>query len=155
MIKMHTVKNGEQKPFLEFTQAKTGNKMTIPLTAKVIAILDKRDGEFPRKISDQKYNTYFKELCKQAKITDLVFGTKKVETSEGSKKYRNKEGLYPKFELVASHVGRYSFATNNYSKNIPTSVLIQMTGHSSEGMFLNYIGKSSKDMAIEISSYFQ
>lgn len=155
MIKMHTVPNGEVKPFLEFTQEKTGNEMMIPLTTQVMAILSKRGGEFPRKISDQKYNTYLKQLCREAKITDLVLGTKKVETSEGSKKYRNKEGLYSKCDLVASHIGRYSFATNNYAKNIPTAVLIKMTGHSSEGMFLNYIGKSSKDMAMEMSNYFQ
>lgn len=154
MIKMHTVAKGELKPFLEFTQEKTGNKMTIPLTTQVMNILKKRNGEFPRKISDQKYNTYLKELCEKADITDLVLGTKKVETSKGSKKYRNKEGLYPKFELVASHVGRYSFATNNYAKNIPTAVLRKMTGHSSEAMFLNYIGKSGKDSAIDMSIHF-
>ncbi|MEL1246139.1 tyrosine-type recombinase/integrase [Flavobacterium sp. DGU11] len=154
MIKMHTVAKGELRPFLEFTQEKTGNEMTIPLTAKVMTILNKRNGEFPRKISDQKYNIYLKELCEKANITDLVFGTKKVETSKGSKKYRNKEGFYPKFELVSSHVGRYSFATNNYAKNIPTAVLRKMTGHSSEAMFLNYIGKSGKDSAIDMSIHF-
>lgn len=154
MIKMHTVLNGEKKPFLEFTQAKTGNKMTIPLTKQVVAILDKRDGQFPRKISDQKYNTYLKELCRQAKITDFVYGAKKLETLEGSGVFRNKEGNYEKCDLIASHIGRYSFATNNYSL-IPTAILARMTGHSSEAMFLKYIGKSSKDMAIEMSIYFQ
>jgi len=28
------------------------------------------------------------------------------------------------------------------------------TGHSSEVMFLNYIGKSNKDMALELTKYF-
>jgi hypothetical protein len=50
-------------------------------------------------------------------------------------------------------VGRRSFATNFYGK-IPTTYLIYITGHSTEAMFLNYIGKSNKDLALEVSDYF-
>ena len=45
------------------------------------------------------------------------------------------------------------FATNHYGK-IPTSYLIYVAGHSSEEMFLNYIGKSNKDIALELTKYF-
>ncbi|MBK6836268.1 MAG: hypothetical protein IPG89_19210 [Bacteroidetes bacterium] len=38
--------------------------MSIPLSKRVIAILEKRSGEFPRQISDQRYNEYIKEVCK-------------------------------------------------------------------------------------------
>ena len=37
--------------------------MTIPLLHKVLQILAKRDGEFPRPISSQKYNDYIKMVC--------------------------------------------------------------------------------------------
>jgi integrase len=154
MIRQHQNKAGELKLFIEFTQHKTKKLMTIPLSSNVIEILDKRNGEFPRKISDQKYNTYLKTVCREAKITQLVEGNKVTETEIDSGLYRSKMGLYEKCELVSSHIGRYSFATNNYA-NIPTSVLSKMTGHTTEAMFLNYIGKSSKDMAIEISSFFE
>jgi hypothetical protein len=50
-------------------------------------------------------------------------------------------------------VGRRSFASNYYGK-IPTTYLIFITGHSSEKMFLNYMGKSNKDLAVEVSKYF-
>jgi len=127
--------------------------MTVPLHPKVIKILDKRNGGFPRLISDQKNNDYIKLVCEQAGINNLVKGSKKQETSKGSKIYRKTTGTFKKCNLVTSHIGRRSFATNFYGK-IPTSYLIYVTGHSSEAMFLNYIGKSNKDLAMEISNYF-
>ena len=141
------------KKLIEFTQKKTGKIMTVPLHPKVLEILDKRKGEFPRSISEQKYNKYIKTVCQEAKLKEKVKGSKKVETSKGSKKYRKQIGIYEKWELVSSHIGRRSFASNFYGK-IPTSYLIYVTGHSTEKMFLSYIGKSNKDLAMEITNYF-
>lgn len=145
--------NGKQ--LLEFTQKKTGKEMTIPVHPEVLKVLNKRNGEFPRLISDQRYNEYIKEVCKAAKIIEVVSGKKQVNIADfGEKKQiRSVSGKYPKYELVTSHIGRRSFATNFYGK-IPTTYLIYVTGHSSETMFLNYIGKSNKDLAMELTNYF-
>jgi integrase len=148
---MIRVENG--KSLLEFTQKKTGKIMTIPLHKKVLEILNKRNGDFPYSISDQKYNEYIKSVCELAKINNLVKGSKKVETEPESGIYRKKSGIYKKWELVSSHIGRRSFATNFYGK-IPTTYLIYVTGHSTEAMFLTYIGKSNKDIAMELTNYF-
>lgn len=145
---MIRIENG--KSLLEFTQKKTGKLMTVPLHSKVLQILKKRNGNFPRAISDQRYNEYIKEVCELSKLTEKVQGGKLLETENGIRKVT---GEYPKWELVTSHIGRRSFATNFYG-SIPTSYLIYITGHSSEAMFLNYIGKSNKDLAMEISNYF-
>lgn len=148
MIRHEKNKKGVLKPLIEFTQVKTGKIMTIPLHKKVIKILKKYDGHFPRKISDQRYNEHIKKVCEKAKVNELVLGTKfNHETKQKETK------KYPKWELVASHIGRRSFATNNYGK-IPTSFLMYMTGHSTEKMFLTYIGKSNKDIAMELTNYF-
>ena len=141
------------KPLIEFTQQKTNKKMTVPLSPKVIEILNRRNGEFPKSISDQKYNDYIKEVGKLAKLTQVVEGSKKSETAPNSKIYRKESGTFQKWELITSHIGRRSFASNNYGK-IPTSFLIYITGHSTEVMFLNYIGKSNKDIAMELTNYF-
>src|SRR5690606_8854681 len=140
-------------PSLKFTQQKTKKIMTIPVHRKVIAILDKRDGQFPRRISDVNDTLYIKEVCNRAGLTKMIKGSKKNETAPGSKQYRKENGIYPKWELVSSHIGRRSFATNFYGK-IPTTYLIYITGHSTEQMFLTYIGKSNKDIAKEVFSYF-
>ena len=147
------IREEKEKLLIEFTQKKTGKIMTVPLHPKVIEILDKRNGEFPRPISEQKYNAYIKTVCSKAKLNVKVQGGKKVETFKGSKKYRKQVGEYEKWELVSSHIGRRSFATNFYG-TIPTSYLIYITGHSTENMFLTYIGKSNKDLAMEITNYF-
>jgi integrase len=145
----------DSKTLLEFDQQKTGKTMTIPLHSKVTSILKKYNGDFPKRISDQRYNDYLKEVCKIAKLNQNIQGKKQINISKDplERKVRRVEGMYPKYELVTSHIGRRSFATNHYGK-IPTSYLIYVTGHSSEEMFLNYIGKSNKDMALELTKYF-
>lgn len=145
----------DSKTLLEFDQQKTGKTMTIPLHSKVTSILNKYNGDFPKRISDQRYNDYLKEVCKIAKLHQKVKGKKQINISKDplERKVRRVEGMYPKYELVTSHIGRRSFATNHYGK-IPTSYLIYVTGHSSEEMFLNYIGKSNKDIALELTKYF-
>ncbi len=139
------------KPLLEFKQKKTNKLMTIPVHPKIVEILEKREGQFPKQLSDQKYNDYLKEVCKQAGINERIEGSKKTKIAE--KKYRKEIGIFEKWELVSSHIGRRSFATNFYGK-IPTSHLIFMTGHTTEKMFLEYIGKSTKDTALELFNYF-
>ncbi len=148
MIRHEKNIKGVLKPLIEFRQVKTGKLMTIPLHKKIIKILKKYDGNFPRKTSDQRYNDHIKKVCEKAKINELALGTKfNHETKQKETK------KYPKWKLVASHIGRRSFATNNYGK-IPTSFLMHMTGHSTEKMFLTYIGKSNKDIAMELTNYF-
>jgi integrase len=141
------------KHLIEFTQKKTGKNMTVPLHPKVIEILNKRNGKFPYRISDQKYNDYIKDVCQLAELNEPTKGSKLLETEPKSGIYRKKQGVYPKWELVTSHIGRRSFSSNFYGK-IPTTYLIYVTGHSTETMFLNYIGKSNKDLALEITNYF-
>lgn len=136
------------KPLIEFTQVKTGKIMTVPLSKKVMAILDKREGNFPRQISDQKYNEYVKEVCRLAGLTHKVKGSRKNPETE-----RKETGIFEKWQLVSSHIGRRSFATNNYGI-IPTSLLIGATGHSTEKMFLEYIGKTDTQKAMQLAEYF-
>lgn len=164
MMRYEKNKDGVLKPFIEFTQIKTDKIMTVALHPKVIEILDKRNGNFPKVISDPKYNLFIKQVCRIAKITEKIKGSKlndlnKDEDEKKSKKqddvkqYRKESGMFPKWELITSHIGRRSFATNFYG-TIPTTYLINVTGHSTEAMFLNYLGKSNKDLAMEITNYF-
>jgi integrase len=137
-----------KKPLIEFTQVKTNKIMTVPLSKQVIELLNKRKGEFPKPMSDQKYNSYIKDVCKLAGLTNKVKGSRKNPETN-----RNETGIFEKWELVSSHIGRRSFATNNYGR-IPTSLLIGATGHSTEKMFLEYIGKTDTQKAMQLAEYF-
>ncbi|MDV6169495.1 phage integrase SAM-like domain-containing protein [Flavobacterium sp. DG1-102-2] len=146
-------KETKELRLIEFTQKKTGKLMTILLLKEVLETLNKRDGNFPYSISAQRYNEFIKKVCKIAGINQKIKGSIHSETEPKSQVFRSKTGIYEKWELITSHIGRRSFATNFYGK-VPTSYLKYVTGHSTETMFLNYIGKSNKDMAIEMDTYF-
>jgi integrase len=138
---------GERRAFLDITQKKTGTIMSIPLSSKVMSIIESNGGEFPRRISDQRYNEYIKDIAKEAGLTNLVDGAK-----QDTKNKRKIFGKFPKWELVTSHIGRRSYATNNFGI-IPTRLLMTMTGHKSENQFLKYIGKSETSMAMQLAEY--
>jgi len=138
---------GIEIPFLDIIQKKTGSRITIPLSSRVLNILLKRKGHFPSKISAQKYNKYIKLVAREAGLTDLVDGSKYDILTK-----RKVTGVFPKWELVTSHIGRRSYASNNYGI-IPTSLIMTMTGHKSEKEFLKYVGKSEASMALQLSEY--
>lgn len=133
---------------LELIQEKTNNAVVLPILPEVQTILDKRNGQFPRKISDVKFNLYIKEVCKEAGIIEPTKGAKiNPETN------RKESGTYPKYELATSHVMRRSFASNFYG-DIPTPLLMSATGHKKESIFLQYIGKSPIDQAQQLAEYY-
>ncbi len=138
-----TVRNGIE--VIELEQQKTSKNVAIPVLPEAKEIIS--DG-LPRKISLQKFNTYIKEVCEIAGLDEKVRGKKlNPETN------RHEEKLYPKWELVASHICRRTFATNHFGK-IPTPFIMQITAHSNEKTFYKYIGKNSYDYAQQIAEYY-
>ena len=121
------------KMYLDIIQQKTNKSVTVPIIAP--HVIDIIENDLPLEIPHQKLNDYSKVVCILAGIVEVVKGTKlNTETN------RKELGNYPKYELIASHCFRRSFASNYYKK-IPTSVLIGITGHSKESLFLTYINK--------------
>ncbi len=133
---------------IELTQQKTGKTISIPVLDETKEVL--RDG-FPRRISAQRLNEYIKIVCEKSGISEPTEGVilKKID----GKKYRKVVGTYPKHKLITSHVCRRSYATNNYGI-LPTPLIMQITAHSTEKMFLKYIGKNSLDYAQQITDFF-
>lgn len=159
MIRYEKNKKGDLVPLLEFTQGKTKKNMSIAVHPKVMEILKKRQGNFPKQFLHEKYNLYIKEVCRLAELNDLTKGGKVIDLNNddngvgSEKRYRKKVGMYKKWKLVTSHIGRRSFATNFYGK-IPTIDLMDYTGHSTETMLLKYIQKRDSKRAVEVSNYF-
>ncbi|WP_312286407.1 phage integrase SAM-like domain-containing protein [Chryseobacterium gleum] len=149
------VEDTEGQKYLEFIQQKTGAKMKIPLLKKVQEILYRRGGEFPRKISDVKFNLYIKEVCKIANIDEMIYNGKvmSIERKGKPKITRKVFGEFPKYELVTSHIGRKSFASNFYEK-IPTTYLLNFTGHTTERQLLAYINKTEVEKAKSTANVF-
>jgi integrase len=142
------IKNG----FIEYTAIKTNQKIILPLHQQVREILETENGDFPRKISSQKFNDYIKKVCQLVGINEDVEGSKITKLKK--KVWRKIKGTYKKYELVSTHICRRSFATNHYGK-LPTPVIMAVTGHTTEKMFLNYIGKTAKDNAETLNSFWK
>ncbi|MDV3873374.1 hypothetical protein CMT47_19520 [Elizabethkingia anophelis] len=149
------VEDSEGQKYIEFIQQKTTAKMQIPLLKKVQEILSKRKGEFPRKISDVNLNLYIKEVCELAGIDEIIYNGKMmtIEKEDKTKITRKIFGEYPKHELVTSHIGRKSFASNFYEK-IPTAYLLNFTGHTTEKQLLAYINKTEVEKAKSTAKIF-
>ena len=126
--------------YLDLTQQKTGKSVTIGIVNP--RIVDIIENNFPHKISTQKLNFYIKKVCEIAKINEKIEGKRlnpkaKKDNPETMRKVLD---FYPKYELITTHSFRRSFATNYYKK-IPTPILIGITAHSKESLFLHYINR--------------
>ena len=159
LLRMNTsfIQHIQDFDFIVLTQQKTKQLVQIPIHFEVKAILDKRDGEFPpvftNNLDSSKalFNRYLKQLCKLAKIDTIVKGNKFDEV-----KKRYLAGEYPKHELVSSHICRRSFASNHYATELyPTPILMNITAHKTEQMFLTYIGKEPIDYSVKLAKIWQ
>jgi len=137
--------------FITLTQVKTKKTVQIPIDKNIQEVLDKYKGEFPPRISNKDqsnmvlYNRLLKKVCEKAGIIEMVEGN--LFDDEAGKML---VGLYPKYKLISSHVGRRSYASNFFGI-IPTPLLMNITSHSSESTFMKYIHKTSSDMSVELA----
>lgn len=157
MIYTKTDSEGNSFRFIEIKQQKTGEKVVIPIHDEVETILEKYDGDFPPRFAQNHdsnmvlFNKYLKKVCELAGIHEIVKG--KVYNEQ---KKKNEIVEIEKCYLVSSHVCRRSFATNFYgNKMFTTPQLMAITGHKTESMFLNYIGKTADDWAMQTAKTFK
>ncbi|MEH6745803.1 MAG: phage integrase SAM-like domain-containing protein [Maribacter arcticus] len=144
--------------FIEYQAQKTKQKIMLPVHWQVQSIIEGNNGQFPRKISNQRYNDWIKEISKKAGIVQLCKGAiYLVDPDKKGKKIKTPQrkvlGNYPKWKLVSTHTARRSFATNHYGK-LPTPIIMSVTGHTTEKMLLAYIGKTPQDNAILLKDFW-
>ena len=144
-ITERNVKELNGMKIIELKQQKTGKLVAIPLLPEALEILE---NGLPYKISLVRFNEYIKEVCQIAEIDIPTNGREKLTANNPTVK-----GIFPKYKVISSHVCRRSFATNFYGR-IPTPILMNITAHGTERMFLNYIGKTTYDNAYQMLEYF-
>lgn len=135
---------------INITTTKTRQRLFIPIHPQVRAVLNKRNGKLPYNISDQKFNLKIKQICQQIGLTEKVAGAKIDSLSK-----RKLSGIYPKFELVTSHICRRSFATNLYLQNIDPAIIMKATGHKTEAHFLHYIKATDDEHVAKIADFWK
>lgn len=130
---------------IELKQQKTGKLVAIPLLPEAVEIIE---SGLPYKISLSRFNEYIKDVCQIAGIDKPTKA--RIKEKKGTP---HKKDIFQKWEVVSSHVCRRSFATNFYGR-IPTPILMNITAHGTERMFLLYIGKTTYDNAFQMIEYF-
>lgn len=129
---------------IEIIQAKTKEKVTIPITKEVQRILTKY-GNTMRKISNQKFNEYLYEVVQKCESLKIEVNKK---TIQGGRQIIIKK---PKYEFISSHTARRSFATNEYmTKGLTVRDIMAITGHKTEKSFYKYIRQTPKENAERI-----
>ncbi|HTA27548.1 MAG TPA: tyrosine-type recombinase/integrase [Bacteroidia bacterium] len=126
--------NGEKRTgdYLNFQDIKTGKFLTVPLRAKAIKILKRHNNKF-YKISNSHYNKRIKEVAKQLPVLQQSV---EIHTTKGGVR---KDVIVKKWEIVSSHTGRRTFATNAIKAGIPAHVVMKITGHKTYAAFQRYI----------------
>ena len=125
---------------LKMVTQKTKQQVIIPLHPVVKEILKKYNYELPPAISNQKFNDYLFEVCRDAKINDTY--TKTI-TKAGKREVLTG----PKHKYITSHSARRSFATNAFKRGISPYLIMTITGHKTESEFIKYLKVTADERA--------
>ncbi|MCF6242684.1 MAG: site-specific integrase [Bacteroidales bacterium] len=119
--------------FLRVIVKKKSEPLTVPLLPEAENLLFKyfnKNQQFP-KISNQKMNSYLKELGKIVGFNDEM---------EFLKISGNKETkiIKKQYELLTTHVGRRTFVTLSVQKGMDIFLIRKITGHANLDTFMRY-----------------
>ena len=138
--------------FIKIKTMKTKTKVTIPIHSQVAAILKKRNGNLPSKISEQKFNDKIKIIAQLCDIDEeMIGGVVKVDPKTKIK--RKVIDTYKKYELVTSHICRRSFATNLFGK-VPNKTIMDLCGWANEEMLFNYNKQTKMESALVLKKHW-
>ena len=110
--------------------------------------MEKYNGTLPPVISNQKFNDYLKDVAKAAELN----GREHKSITKGGIR---RTVTHEKWELVTTHTGRRSFATNLYKAGFPSLSIMQVTGHKTEAAFLKYIKVTPREHAQKLKEFWQ
>lgn len=131
---------------------KTGGVIIVPVLPMVKEILDKRT---PKSANRAILNRHIKTLCKDAGFVEQIAGYKLVGDKKKGEKIRKVKAMYPRYELISSHTGRRSFATNALKDGVSAALVCKITGHSTESMLYRYLKITPIESAEQFSAFYE
>ena len=117
---------------LEFIQKKTGDKVLIPASPRLVRLLKRNGGSAPE-VNQVIFNRYIKTIAKDAGI-------------EGKVAVKGK--LVDRSDMVQSHTFRRSALTRLYLSGVPVRDCMFVSGHKSISSFERYL-KIGREQAAE------
>jgi integrase len=139
------IKEVDGVKYWKFRTQKTDAIVQITITNRILYLIDKYGlpkTNYPD--NGVKLNLNIKKVCSLSGIDKEIKGSKAVVKIIGGKKQiRNNIGLHEKHLLITSRTFRRSFATNYFGK-IDTSLIMVITGHSTEKQLRAYISNNEE-----------
>lgn len=116
---------------------KTKDLIPVPLTSKALKIIEKyKYDEKPLPVmTNQRTNLYLKEVCKLAGIDDPIT----IVRYRGAERIEDRR---PKYNFVATHTARKTFATLCSEKGMTNAEVMAITGHKDLKTFQKYSGSN-------------
>ena len=141
-------KSKKSKEFttIEIIQKKTGNKVSIPVSASLDKVLQKYRWNLPH-IPEPRLNKYIKEVGRIAGIDSPV---EIISTNGGI----TKKKILRKYELICTHTARRTGATLMYLSGMDIYDIMKITGHTSPAILKKYIKANELDVARKIKSKY-
>ena len=133
-------------PILSVKTQKTGTIVKIPLHPIVSNILQKHNGNPPKKMPEQHINKFIKLVGEQAKIDATEHVTQTIGGKEITKSFK-------RYELIKTHTARRSFCTNAYLSGMQSIDIMAISGHKTETAFLKYIKVTKEQTALRIAKH--
>ncbi|RYY00249.1 site-specific integrase, partial [bacterium] len=147
-VRKSDVSNG----FINITSLKTKSQVIIPLIDETKALLDRYKNNFGTKampfISNQKMNEYLKQVGKLAGLNRVI---NKVRF-RGSQRIEKSFKLY---EVLTCHVGRKTFVSYMFSRNVDSELIRSISNHKSISSFARYNSISDEHKAREMKLAFK
>lgn len=134
-LTMDNVRDGK----LEFVQKKTGDKVIIPASPRLVLLLERNGGVAPS-VNQVVFNRYIKTIARDSGIGGVVDLPESHRKRDGSPTYR--------WEMVQSHTFRRSALTALYLSGVPVRDCMFVSGHKSISAFERYL-RISKEQAAE------
>lgn len=155
---------------IRLEQAKTGNRVCVPIVGSQLKTLLKKYNYCVPKISDQEIDRAIKDICERLSVSIPSLAIKEKTILKKHEKialYTNKDGgrklfeinengecIKPKWAMVASHTARRTCITNMYlakktdgSPKYTLAEMMHVSGHKTESQFRAYIKCSLDEYA--------
>lgn len=132
---------------LEVLTQKTKETVLIPLHRLAIEVLQRWEKE--KKITNQVFNRYLKEVAEAAGLVDRVNLRENVGGRTRMRSFRI-------CDILSAHDGRRTFATIAYNEwELSAGLIMKITGHRTEAMFFKYVRVTKEQAAMKVAKFFK
>lgn len=128
--------------WLNYVSQKTKKEANIPASPHILQLI-KDKSKVAMELSEPTINKTIRNICMKSGITEEVQLYQKGQ-------YQVK----PKYEYVASHTSRRSFATNLYLRGADVYQIMKLMGHSSTQQTEGYICCGLRQLSPEVMDFF-